>query len=225
MLAVPFLQQVTNAATVSDNFNRANGGLGSNWTTVAGTTAPKIANNTVQPRTAGGQWIGPAVRVQNGGQNEYLGLYFWNKGNPELMLFKRSSGTWAQLGSPYYGGALPAGTTLELSVTGPTLTFMQDGVPRITASDGSLTGGAPGIMAYGTGQVDNWSGGNLAAGPSYTVGGTVSGLNGTLLLQDNASDTLTVSANGSFTFGTPVPAGSVYSVMVKSGPSGQTCSV
>ncbi len=53
MLAVPFLQQVANAATVSDNFNRANGGLGSNWTTVAGTTAPKIANNTLQPGTAG----------------------------------------------------------------------------------------------------------------------------------------------------------------------------
>src|SRR5216683_3409309 len=53
MMAAPFLQQVANAATVSDNFKRANGGLGSNWTTVAGTTAPKIANNTVQPGTAG----------------------------------------------------------------------------------------------------------------------------------------------------------------------------
>ena len=53
MMAAPFLQQVANAATVSDNFNRANGGLGSNWTTVAGTTAPKIANNTLQPGTAG----------------------------------------------------------------------------------------------------------------------------------------------------------------------------
>ncbi len=49
MMAAPFLQQVANAATVSDNFNRANGGFGSNWTTVAGTTAPKIANNTLQP--------------------------------------------------------------------------------------------------------------------------------------------------------------------------------
>src|SRR5262249_31155372 len=87
------------------------------------------------------------------------------------------------------------------------------------------TGGAPGIMAYGTGQVDNWSGGNLDAGPSYSVGGTVSGLNGTVLLQDNASDTLSVSADGSFTFSTPVPAGSAFNVTVKIGPSGQTCSV
>src|SRR5262249_44054620 len=63
------------------------------------------------------------------------------------------------------------------------------------------------------------------AGPSYTVGGTVSGLNGTVLLQDNANDTLSVPANGSFTFGTPMPAGSAYSVMVKNGPPGQICSV
>ncbi len=251
-VAVSCAANATTGGSASDDFNRANGAVGGNWTDynegglaiksqAAAVTSSSYSGDIrtaeayssdqysaiqiTSTQLAGGQWIGPAVRVQNGGQNEYLGLYFWNNGNPELMLFKRSSGTWAQLGSSYYGGALPAGTTLELSVTGPTLTFMQDGVPRITASDGSLTGGTPGIMAYGTGQVDNWSGGNLAAGPSYMVGGTVSGLNGTLLLQDNASDTLTVSANGSFTFGTPVPAGSVYSVMVKSGPSGQTCSV
>jgi hypothetical protein len=31
LLAPPFLQPSAYAATVSDNFNRANGGLGSNW--------------------------------------------------------------------------------------------------------------------------------------------------------------------------------------------------
>ena len=30
----------------------------------------------------GGQWIGPAVRVQNGGQNAYVALYNWNSGSP-----------------------------------------------------------------------------------------------------------------------------------------------
>ena len=38
----------------------------------------------------GGQWIGPMVRAQNSGQNAYVGIYFWNNGNPVLMLFKRS---------------------------------------------------------------------------------------------------------------------------------------
>ena len=49
----------------------------------------------------GNQWIGPVVRAQNGGQNVYVGLYFWNNGSPELMLFKRIGGGWTQLGSTY----------------------------------------------------------------------------------------------------------------------------
>ena len=47
----------------------------------------------------GGQWVGPAVRMQNGGQNGYLGIYYWNSGSPELVLYKRSAGNWTQLGA------------------------------------------------------------------------------------------------------------------------------
>ena len=46
----------------------------------------------------GGQWIGPAVRLQGSGQNGYLGMYYWNNGSPELMLFVRSGGDWASAG-------------------------------------------------------------------------------------------------------------------------------
>ena len=52
----------------------------------------------------GGQWIGPAVRVQNGGQDTYLGIYFWNNGSPQLRLYERSAGTWTQLGGSYNSG-------------------------------------------------------------------------------------------------------------------------
>ena len=92
---------------------------------------------------SGGQWIGAAVRAQNGGQNLYLGLYFWNNGNPELMLYKRISGNWTQLGSSSFQGALAAGTQLNLSVAGSKLTFSQNGVARITATDTSLDRGRP----------------------------------------------------------------------------------
>src|SRR5215831_9177895 len=47
------LPQEASATTVSDNFNRADGGLGSNWTTVAGTSAPKIVSNTLRAGTPG----------------------------------------------------------------------------------------------------------------------------------------------------------------------------
>ena len=38
---------------------------------------------------SGGQWVGPSVRTQNGGQNTYLGIYFWNNGSPQLRPLRR----------------------------------------------------------------------------------------------------------------------------------------
>ncbi|MCB1159628.1 MAG: Ig-like domain-containing protein [Leptospiraceae bacterium] len=58
---------------------------------------------------------------------------------------------------------------------------------------------------------------------TYTVAGTVSGLSGTLVLQKNGGDDITITSNGSFKFSTDV-AGD-YSVTVKTQPTGQTCTV
>ena len=57
----------------------------------------------------------------------------------------------------------------------------------------------------------------------YTVGGTLTGLpaGDTVTLQDNGSDNLTLSTNGTFTFPTALPNGQAYSVTV-SGTSGGT---
>jgi hypothetical protein len=62
---------------------------------------------------------------------------------------------------------------------------------------------------------------------TYSVGGTVSGLNGTVLLQNNGGNDVSVSANGAFTFTTPLGAGSSYNVTVKTQPASpaQVCSV
>jgi len=62
---------------------------------------------------------------------------------------------------------------------------------------------------------------------TYTVGGTVSGLSGTLVLQNNGGNNLSVSQNGSFTFTAPVSNGLSYSVTVLSQPSNplQNCVV
>ena len=59
----------------------------------------------------------------------------------------------------------------------------------------------------------------------YSVGGTVFGLSGSVVLQDNGGDNLSVAANGSFTFATQLAAGAAYNVTVQSNPSGQTCTV
>ncbi len=59
----------------------------------------------------------------------------------------------------------------------------------------------------------------------YTVGGTITGLSGTIVLQDDGGDDLGLSADGSFTFSTTLADCSDYSVTVLAQPSGQTCTV
>jgi Putative esterase len=239
--------------SASDDFNRADGPLGGDWTDMSdgGLTitsdaiAGSSAGNSGDIRTAesygsdqysqiqltataigGDEWIGPSVRSQNGGQNDYVGIYFGNYGNPELMLFKRLSGNWTQLGQSYASGTLPAGTTLKLTVQGSTISFLEDGAAVITVTDTSLNGGAPGIMAYGTAHADNWSGGDMPALPSYTVGGTIAGTNGgTATLEDNGGDAISLTEDGSFAFPTAVTSGSPYNVTVLLSPDGETCAV
>jgi len=244
-----FLHQASAAVSASDDFNRADGGLGSAWTPVAdggmaiasqqvtgtaGATTGDIRTaesyssdqysvvQVTSTQLSGGQWVGPAVRLQNNGLNGYLGIYFWNSGSPQLRLYKRTSGSWSQLGGSYSTGPLAAGTQLQLTAIGGKVSFLVNGVQDISVTDSSFTGGAPGMMAYGSGTADNWSGGTAG---SYTVGGAVSGLSGTVVLQDNGGDNLSVSANGSFTFATALAAGAAYSVTVKTNPSGQACTV
>jgi hypothetical protein len=239
------------AASASDDFNRADGSLGGNWSgfgagamaissqAAAGTSGSAVTGASwsassfggdqfsqvalTSTQLSGGQWIAVAVRVQNSGLTGYAGLYFWNNGAPQLVLYKRNSGTWSQLGGAYGVAALAAGTQLQITAAGSTVSLLLNGVQRLSASDSSITGGAPGIMAYGTAAADNWSGGAIA--PSYTVGGSVSGLSGTVVLQDNGGDNLTVSANGTFTFATALGGGAAYNVTVKTNPSGQVCTV
>jgi hypothetical protein len=242
---------VSAATLASDDFNRADGALGAGWTAISDGSMSiasqqvigKVGANTGDIRTAetfssdqfsqiqvtsttlsGGQWVAAAVRLQNSGKNGYVGLYYWNFGSPELMLFKRSNSAWTQLGTAYNSGTLAAGTQLRLVATGSTISFLQNGMTRISVTDTSFTGGAPGIMAYGNSTADNWSGGSADAA-TYTVGGTVSGLSGTVVLQDNGGDNLSVTVNGPFAFATSLAGGAAYSVTVKTNPSGQACTV
>jgi hypothetical protein len=53
----------------------------------------------------------------------------------------------------------------------------------------------------------------------------VSGLTGTVVLQNNGTDNLSISANGPFTFPTRLGAGATYNVTVLTQPMGKTCAV
>lgn len=61
--------------------------------------------------------------------------------------------------------------------------------------------------------------------PYFSVGGSVSGLTGTVVLQNNGGDNLSLSANGAFTFTRTIATGSAYAVSILTQPNQQTCTV
>jgi len=92
--------------------------------------------------------------------------------------------------------------------------------------DGASPAGGGGGGNGGAGNGNGGSGGGNTT--SYAVGGTVGGLSGSgLVVQDNGSDDLPLSANGAFTFATSVAAGGAYAVTVKTQPTNpaQTCAI
>jgi hypothetical protein len=89
-------------------------------------------------------------------------------------------------------------------------------------------------VASGSGTVTNANVTNVSitcSTTTYNVGGTLTGLTtgggNNVVLQDNAGDNLTLTANGSFTFATKVASGGAYAVTVFSQPSNppQSCQV
>ena len=58
-----------------------------------------------------------------------------------------------------------------------------------------------------------------------SVGGTVSGLVGTLTVENNAGDALTISSNGGYVFSKQLSNGALFNVNVVQHPALQTCSV
>ena len=70
--------------------------------------------------------------------------------------------------------------------------------------------------------------GSTTAPTTYTISGTVAGLNGSgLVLQYNNGNNLAVTSNGPFTFANPIVAASAYTVTVMTQPSNpaQTCTI
>ena len=81
------------------------------------------------------------------------------------------------------------------------------------------------VFVVGCSSIPKGTGGGGTGGP-FTISVTVSGLTGTgLVLADNATDKLTVTANGTLAFATTIASGGTYAVTVLTQPSNptQTC--
>ncbi len=60
--------------------------------------------------------------------------------------------------------------------------------------------------------------------PQYTIGGVITGLNGSLSLKHN-NEILNINSNGTFTFTTPLNDLETYNVTILSQPTNQTCNI
>ncbi|HKQ25233.1 MAG TPA: hypothetical protein VJT81_12395, partial [Burkholderiales bacterium] len=138
------------------------------------------------------------------------------------------------------GGAVSGhnGTGLDLKLNGTTpLTMSGNGAFAFDAiADGSIYSVAVTLQPIGqTCTVANGSdtiaGANVTnvavtcATNTFSLGGTVSGLTGTLVLQVNGGNDLTLTTNGSFEFNGHLADSSPYSVTMLTQPAGQTCTV
>jgi len=65
----------------------------------------------------------------------------------------------------------------------------------------------------------------IGSGQSYNIGGTINGLVGSVVLQNNGGDNLSLDEDGTFIFDTELADGAGYVVTVLTQPTGQTCIV
>jgi hypothetical protein len=168
-----------------DNFNRANGAIGSNWTvqtgginvnsnSVVGTSstnnwafysaanlpvsADQFAEISLPSAVPAGGGAGPGVRMSSTGSG--ADNYNCHPNNNTLYLERVLNGASGILTSVANTSA--AGDVIRLEVVGNTLNCYYNGVLKLTATDNNLTAGSPGIELFNTAAtLDNWTGGNL----------------------------------------------------------------
>jgi hypothetical protein len=159
----------------------------------------------------GDMWAGPAALTPNTwNQKVFTNLSLTNQGNTGYYAAGAVGYTFSQYSAPLNTGTVTnslvrvtfAEARLNPSAVNPIVTFAWGGVNGYTVLDTV----------------------NLGAS-TYSVGGTVSGLTGTVILQNNAGDDLSLSSNGSFIFATEMADSSAYAVTVSTQPTGQTCTV
>ncbi len=197
-------------------------------------------------------WVDPSTVQQlwrdviyKGNDNYYLEATSSNASKPDGGLI--AGGTY---GDAYGTAALPANTWSYLAETydGSNLRLYVNGsLVATTAHTGSITtstnqlqiGGDSIYGQYFAGMIDEVRIYNTAltatqiqtdqttpitpAGPTYSVGGCVSGLSGSLVLQDNGGDDLTVTATARSPSPPSCQSGAAYAVTVKTNPAGQSC--
>ena len=156
--------------------------------------------------TAGGPFtIGVTVTGLSG-----TGLVLLDNGTSPLAIIAPGSFT--------FGTTIASSGTYDVTVKTQPSNPTQTCTVAQSSAMGTVTGNVSGIAVTCT------------TNPvTATIGGMVSGLvqNSSVILQNNSGDSLTITANGAFTFKTPVTGSDVYAVTVATQPASpnQICTV
>lgn len=164
----------TAGTTASDNFNRAAGALGVNWTgnanvtiqspglvgdivagatndfdwyTGAGTfTANQCSYVTLATLPGTGSWIGASVRETTTGDMYALLVFNTSSSVASFSIYKAVGGTFTLLGSPVSStGTVSVGEVYGLCASGTTLKSYRNGAVVGTQTDSTFASGYPGI--------------------------------------------------------------------------------
>lgn len=202
------------AIPVADNFNRANGGLGANWSTITSRSAPQIVGNLVEASAVGAatdsaarwsadafnadQFAQIAITTINTDVNKAVGLvvraasaaqtyYKLTAKGPIALSLVELVKTVAGVNTTLASGTevFATGDLLRLAVTGSALVASKNGTPILQTIDSGIATGNPGIYLFdGTGSLSDSQLDNFTA--------------------DNVASTVhTVSGSGSFAVASP----------------------
>jgi len=185
----------------ADDFNRADGDPGSNWTVMGGGLSKfEIRSNGAGTDTnfnhETGLWTAitwpndqyseltatilaasiqaAVVRGSTGAQTAYLGGFSnADAGNKNRRIWKYVAGTYTSLATEAV--LVAAGDVLRLEVQGTTIRLYVNGTLRLNATDSDIASGSPGLYLRhnntSVAVLDDWSGGNFPI--QQTVAGTL----------------------------------------------------
>jgi len=197
------------------------------------------ATSTSDPAKIPTATVGIYKLTADSGQIVYLDEAFseWGPIAPGASATPTDALSWA--GNASYGeiGVVGAASSLRGILTNPSIDIGFDKSSKRVVGNKTLAAGATSFN-------DVWNitnqdaakdetGGSLsvafaeikAAAPTYSIGGDVSGLSGSITLQNNGGDDLVRTTDGSFTFATELDSGATYNVTISSQPAGQDCTV
>jgi len=114
-------------------------------------------------------------------------------------------------GTLSFAAGIPNGTPYEVSVLSPPIDPYEDCV--VINGSGTTSGSDVANIVVSC---------TVNSNPKHTISGTITGVSGSIVLQDNGRDDLTVTADGPFVFPLKIPQGSVYDVTTRSASGGQS---